>query len=112
MIPCSKQVFFLLIPDSKGKHAIEMINTFFFPVIISGNNYFGIRLRLKRIAFLFQLFLEFNIIINFSIVNDGIAGYITPSIYGEGRGEVHWLVTCISKINYRQAAMTKGNSIV
>ena len=40
--PWLQKVFSLFIPNGKGKHAVKICKAIFFPVIISGENNFGI----------------------------------------------------------------------
>src|SRR5262245_62122362 len=85
------------IPDRKGKHAIEVLDTVLTPPLVGMHHDFSVALRMKLMAQCFKLYTQLLKIIGFPIIrNDHIACLIG-----------HWLVTSRRQVDNRQAPMAE-----
>src|SRR5262245_21482194 len=66
-IPPKEQGFFLFIPKSKGKHAVQAMQTRGPEFLIKMHNYFGVGSRFEPVALLFELVSKFLEVIDFSV---------------------------------------------
>src|SRR5205085_12205984 len=62
-----KQSSAFSVPQSKGEHTAQMFDAIISVLFVSMNNGFGVALRAKMVAALPKLFLQFTVVVDFTI---------------------------------------------
>ena len=65
-----KQFLRAFVPDRKRKHAAQVFGTVSSELIVCVNDRFGVAVGVKGVAEFFELFAEFEVVVDFAVEND------------------------------------------
>ena len=96
-VPRQEQLLARPVPDSKGKHAVEVIDAIRAPFLVSVNDHLGVGLRMKLVAARLQFHAQFLKVVNLAVEgNDHVAIFIG-----------HRLMAARRQVDDRQPAMAQ-----
>src|SRR5258707_3570443 len=72
MVTCQQQLLLLLIPETKGEDAVQMVYAILPPFNICMQEYFSIGLCTKCMSLTFKFAAQFSEVINFPIIGESI----------------------------------------